>query len=247
MGIKVTVKAIGELAVHTLAVGLTMASGTFRYYLMLALVAVSTQQGPVFFGGIGQILTNIAMAAAAQGRRQVVGILHDQRHMGLVAAQAVLIGHVARMRSVTLIAGCSLAMSQVTFLAIKLSMHAGIGFHFLPRSGVTGQADRLHRSDLRKIHGHRVMGVVAGLAVFQRVMGLFSPIMAHAAFRDGVGTHGGMLQVAVLTGYRRLMLPSLGINIPDGLHVTLDTILVFEWNNMLGVLISGHYRAGEHQ
>jgi len=61
-----TVKAIGELAVHTFAVGLTMASGTFRHYLMLALVAVSTQQGSVFFGCIGQTLANIAMATAAQ-------------------------------------------------------------------------------------------------------------------------------------------------------------------------------------
>ena len=187
------------------------------------------------------------MAAAAQRRRQIIGVLHDQRHMRLMAAQAVLIGHIAGMRRMALVAGGSLAVGTMTFLAVKLRVQAGIGGHFLAGAGVAGDADGLHRSNLRKIHRHGIMRIVAGLAILQGIMGLFAPIMAHAAFRDSVTSHGRMFQVAILASYFRLVFSTLGVDISHGLHMAFNTIFVFKRNNMLTVLISGHGCSGEHQ
>lgn len=65
MGVEMTIEAIRKLAVHGTAMGQSMTGTALRHYLMLTFVAVGTQQGTMLSGGVGQILTDIAMAAAA--------------------------------------------------------------------------------------------------------------------------------------------------------------------------------------
>jgi len=87
--------------------------------LVLILVAVDAQEIPMFGGGLCQLLGFRRMASGAKTRRNKVVVSDLGGHMRFMAAEAVFIDHVRRMRIVALLTLEKLSMPAVAFRTIQ--------------------------------------------------------------------------------------------------------------------------------
>lgn len=97
MGYAMALTAFGEILVHAFRMGLAVTGGALRNHLMLFLMAGSA--GDLRMGSwVGlEEGHGIRMTAGAAGRRYVGRISNLQRHMGLMAGQAVFLDHLFTM------------------------------------------------------------------------------------------------------------------------------------------------------
>jgi len=117
--------------------------------------------------------------------------------MGLVTAQAALIGHFLCMSVVTLHALCRLTMGHMTFFTVQSSMFTRMGFHFLALIRVAGETDSLHLINCGKIHLQRIVGMVARRTIFKCVVQLVFPPMAYGTCRNDTFFRRRMLLVTI--------------------------------------------------
>jgi len=93
MGINMTGQALWKLFMHAGAMGFAVTSCTFRYHLMLALMAVDTEQVMMFGLVCSQHAKFILVATSAKIGGDIIVIFDQGRHVGLMATQAILICH----------------------------------------------------------------------------------------------------------------------------------------------------------
>jgi hypothetical protein len=203
----VTLAAVRELLEHLLRMRLSVARKARRYVLVDVAMAKCARK-IVMHGGIGRKhVIGLAVTGPAVMRGDLVGIGHVERHVRGMTGLAVFKDHVFGMLPVTIQATGNLAVLHMTEVAGHVRVNTGMLGRFLTLLRMTGQAgpgnvalqDQLERG----------VGVgMAGRTVLEFVMR--TARVAHAAFGDGPGPRGRMLDMAVLTTHGGLVQAALG-------------------------------------
>jgi hypothetical protein len=152
------------------------------------------------------LFTNLFMARCTESPRCGQGIIDLQRMMSWMATKTVA-GYLGRfmwlMTSGTI---GDLAVHLMTEGTGLLGMCTLIGGKILPRSLMACKAWLFYV--IGKIQGKGLMGIgMAGKAVLQFKMG--PALMTHGTFRNNIFSPGGMLTMAIETGYCCLMHPAV--------------------------------------
>jgi len=175
---------------------------------------------------VRDLLNRIRMAAAAQPCRRRTCKFDGGRPVRLMAPEAILERHPIGMRIMAFPACGRFPVSRMTFLAIHPGMLTGIPVHIRFRSRMTGNACRFDRIDPGQIHFHRIMGIMAGNAIFYGIMRMFCRFMATATGSNRIFPPGRMLLVTVQTTHLCFVEPAAFIHVPDLLQMALDTIFI---------------------
>lgn len=205
-----------------------VAGHTLGNPLVLILVAVNTQEIPVLSGGLCQLLGFRRMTSGAEARRNKVVVSDLGGHMRLMAAEAVFIDHVRRMRIVALLTLEKLSVTAVAFRTIEQRMRARIVLQLLSLMGMTG---RTGRRDPRRSRELDIPGTVGGMtaeAVADGIVTIFFRLVATGAFGDRPRPPGRMLDMTIQTGHSCLVQAATTFNIPNLLLVAILAIVRFE-------------------
>ena len=167
------------------------------------------------------------MATAAIVGGDIIVILDQGWHMGLMATQTILIYH---SRTVRLMTGETLLVSRmfgVTFGTTELGVKARITLHLLTLLIMTGEADRFDRdAAISNIDLQGVVGMMTTDALSYLVVGLCTGIMALRAEWNSVAPLRRVLKMTIQAGHRRQVLGTVGLDIEHVLLMTFDAIAV---------------------
>ena len=196
--------------------------------LVLILVAVDAQKIPMFGGGLCQLLGFRRMTSGAEARRNKVVVSDLGGHMRLMAAEAVFIDHVRRMRIVALLTLEKLSVTAVAFRTIEQRMRARIVLQLLSLMGMTGRTGRRDPRRSRELDIPGTVGGMAAEAVADGIVTVFFRLVATGAFGDRLRPPGRMLDMTIQTGHGRLVQAAATFDIPNLLHVAILAIVRFE-------------------
>jgi hypothetical protein len=104
--------------------------------------------------------------------------------------------------------------------------------HLLTLISVATETGRLCIVNSGKIYLHRIMGIVTGLTVGKRVMGMIAGRMTDIALRNGIFSVRRMFFMTVHTSYIRLMQASPAVYIPGFREMTLDTVIAVQFRGL---------------
>jgi hypothetical protein len=104
--------------------------------------------------------------------------------------------------------------------------------HLLTLISVATETGRLCIVNSGKIYLHRIMGIMTGLTVGKRVMGMIAGRMTDIALRNGIFSVRRMFFMTVHTSYIRLMQASPAVYIPGFREMTLDTVIAVQFRGL---------------
>ena len=192
-----------------------MAGHTLGNPLVLIFVAVDAQKIPVLGGGLCQLLGFFGMAPGAEARRHEIVVGDLGRHMRLMAAAAVFIDHVRRVRVVALLTLEKLPVPTVTLRAVEQRMRAGIFLQLLSLMGMTGSTGRRDPRRSRKLDLPGTMGGMATETIPHGEVAVLTRLVATGTSGDSIRPPWRMFNMTIQTGHGRLVQASAGFDISD--------------------------------
>jgi hypothetical protein len=136
------------------------------------------------------------------------------------------------MGFMTLAALQRLGMHKMTLLAVQFRVCTRMSVHLLTLISVATETGRLCIVNSGKIYLHRIMGIVTGLTVGKRVMGMIAGRVTDIALRDGIFSVRRMFFMTVHTSDIRLMQASSAVYIPGFCEMTLDTVIAVQFRGL---------------